>query len=30
MAEGAIAKRAMFNDQHEALPAVKVFDPPAP
>jgi arabinogalactan endo-1,4-beta-galactosidase len=25
MAEGAIAKRGMFDDQHEALPAVKVF-----
>ena len=25
MAEGAIAKRGIFDDQHEALPAVKVF-----
>ena len=24
-AEGAIAKRGIFDDQHEALPAVKVF-----
>jgi arabinogalactan endo-1,4-beta-galactosidase len=26
MAEGAIAKRAMFDDQHNALPAIHVFD----
>ncbi len=25
MADGAIAKRGMFDDQHEALPSVKVF-----
>ena len=30
MAEGAIAKRGLFDDQHNALPAVHVFDPPAP
>jgi hypothetical protein len=27
MAEGEIAKRAMFGDNHEALPDVRVFDP---
>ena len=26
MAGGAIAKRALFDDQHEALPAIHVFD----
>lgn len=29
MADGAIAKRALFDDQHNALPAIHVFDPPA-
>lgn len=28
MAEGAIAKRGLFDDQHRALPAVHVFDTP--
>lgn len=27
MAEGAIAKRDLFDDQHRALPAINVFDP---
>ncbi len=27
MAEGEIAKRAIFDDDHQALPAVRVFDP---
>jgi len=27
MAGGAIAKRALFDDKHEALPAMQVFDP---
>ena len=27
MAEGAIAKRSLFDDQHNALPAIHVFDP---
>lgn len=27
MAGGAIAKRALFDDQHEALPAIHVADP---
>jgi arabinogalactan endo-1,4-beta-galactosidase len=27
MAGGAIAKRALFDDQHNALPAIHVFDP---
>ena len=27
MAEGAIAKRGMFDDQHNALPVTQVFDP---
>jgi arabinogalactan endo-1,4-beta-galactosidase len=29
MAGGAIAKRGLFDDQHEALPAIHVFDRPA-
>ena len=29
MAEGPIAKRAIFDDEHNALPAIHVFDPPA-
>jgi len=29
MAEGAIEKRGMFDAQHEALPVIDVFDPPA-
>jgi arabinogalactan endo-1,4-beta-galactosidase len=27
MAEGSIAKRALFDDQHNALPAIHTFDP---
>jgi arabinogalactan endo-1,4-beta-galactosidase len=27
-ADGAIAKRALFDDNHNALPAIHVFDPP--
>ena len=30
MAEGAIARRGMFNDDHEALPAVHAFDKAKP
>jgi hypothetical protein len=26
MARGGIAKRDLFDDQHEALPAIQVFD----
>jgi hypothetical protein len=29
MASGAIAKRGMFDDQHNALPVLRVTDPPA-
>lgn len=29
MAPGSIAKRGMFDDQHEALPVLRVTDPPA-
>jgi arabinogalactan endo-1,4-beta-galactosidase len=28
MASGSIAKRDLFDDEHEALPAIHVFDPP--
>jgi hypothetical protein len=28
MAEGAIAKRSIFDDEHNALPVIDVFDPP--
>jgi arabinogalactan endo-1,4-beta-galactosidase len=28
MAEGGIAKRGLFDDEHNALPAIQVFDPP--
>lgn len=28
LAGGGIAKRDLFDDQHEALPAIHVFDPP--
>jgi arabinogalactan endo-1,4-beta-galactosidase len=29
MAPGAIAKRGMFDDRHNALPVLHVLDPPA-
>jgi arabinogalactan endo-1,4-beta-galactosidase len=28
MAGGSIAKRALFDDQHNALPTIHVFDAP--
>ena len=28
MAEGAIAKRGIFDDEHNALPVIQVFDRP--
>ena len=30
MASGAIAKRGMFDDWHNALPVLRVTDPTAP